>query len=243
VVDGQVAHQTGDYARARVLYERALAKRQEMGQPWGAALALVGLGDVLISVGDVSQAAGALQESLAINRQLGNRLGLAQSLEAFASLAVIADQPERAWRLVGAAEALRKAHGFPLSPPGRALLDRGLGRGRRVLDEDTMRRLREVGGAMSVDDAVALAETVAVETRKLSRHAPASKQSRIHLTPRQTEVLRLVAAGKTDRQIALALVLSEKTVGRHLENIYTRLGVSSRAAATLIAAREGLAGV
>jgi DNA-binding NarL/FixJ family response regulator len=54
-------------------------------------------------------------------------------------------------------------------------------------------------------------------------------------------VLRLVAAGKTDRQIAAELVLSEKTVGRHLENIYARLGVSSRAAATLIAARVGLA--
>jgi DNA-binding NarL/FixJ family response regulator len=60
------------------------------------------------------------------------------------------------------------------------------------------------------------------------------------LTTRQTEVLRLVADGKTDRQIASELVLSEKTVGRHLENIFAQLGVSSRAAATVAAVREGL---
>jgi DNA-binding NarL/FixJ family response regulator len=61
------------------------------------------------------------------------------------------------------------------------------------------------------------------------------------LTARQAEVLRLVAEGKTDRQIAGELVLSEKTVGRHLENIFARLGVSSRAAATTVAVRQGLA--
>ena len=60
------------------------------------------------------------------------------------------------------------------------------------------------------------------------------------LTARQAEVLRLVAQGYTDRQIAAALVLSETTVGRHLANIYNKLGVSSRAAATAFALRAGL---
>ena len=54
-------------------------------------------------------------------------------------------------------------------------------------------------------------------------------------------MLRLVVAGRTDRQIAAALVLSEATVGRHLTNIYAKLGVSSRAAATAFALRAGLA--
>jgi DNA-binding NarL/FixJ family response regulator len=61
------------------------------------------------------------------------------------------------------------------------------------------------------------------------------------LTEREAEVLRLVAAGKTDRQIAADLVLSERTVGRHLANVYNKLGVSSRAAATAFALRAGLA--
>ena len=54
-------------------------------------------------------------------------------------------------------------------------------------------------------------------------------------------MLRLVAAGQTNREIALALALSEKTVGRHLEHIYAKLGFSSRATATAFALRHGLA--
>ena len=55
------------------------------------------------------------------------------------------------------------------------------------------------------------------------------------LTPREVEVLRLVAAGHTNRVIARELVLSEKTVARHLSNIYTKLAIRSRAAATAYA--------
>lgn len=55
------------------------------------------------------------------------------------------------------------------------------------------------------------------------------------LTAREQEVLRLVAAGKTNRAIAADLVISEKTVARHVSNIFTKLGLSSRAAATAYA--------
>lgn len=58
------------------------------------------------------------------------------------------------------------------------------------------------------------------------------------LTEREAGVLRLVASGQTNRQIAAELFLSEKTVARHLSNIFTKTGVSSRAAATAFAFRE-----
>jgi DNA-binding CsgD family transcriptional regulator len=60
------------------------------------------------------------------------------------------------------------------------------------------------------------------------------------LTPRELEVLRLVAAGNTNRAIAEALVLSEKTVARHVSNIFARLGISSRSAATAYAYEHNL---
>jgi DNA-binding NarL/FixJ family response regulator len=60
------------------------------------------------------------------------------------------------------------------------------------------------------------------------------------LTAREVEVLQLVATGKTNRVIATELFLSEKTVGRHLSNIFTKLGVSSRAAATAHAYQHDL---
>jgi DNA-binding NarL/FixJ family response regulator len=55
------------------------------------------------------------------------------------------------------------------------------------------------------------------------------------LTSRELEVLRLIAAGKTNKAIAAELVLSERTVERHVSNIFTKLGLSSRAAATAYA--------
>jgi DNA-binding NarL/FixJ family response regulator len=55
------------------------------------------------------------------------------------------------------------------------------------------------------------------------------------LSGREVEVLRLVASGKSNREIASTLVISEHTVARHVQNIYAKLGLSSRAAATAFA--------
>ncbi len=66
-----------------------------------------------------------------------------------------------------------------------------------------------------------------------SRSAPARQTH--GLTPRQLEVLRHIAAGESNREIASALVLSEHTVARHVQNIFAALGVSSRTAATAFA--------
>ncbi len=61
------------------------------------------------------------------------------------------------------------------------------------------------------------------------------------LTAREAEVLRLVASGKTNRDIAVELVISEHTVARHLQNMFVKLGVTSRSAATAFAYEHGLA--
>ena len=67
-----------------------------------------------------------------------------------------------------------------------------------------------------------------------------TRDERHGLTTREVEVLRLVASGATNRGIADELVLSEKTVARHLANIFAKLDVSNRAAATAWAHRRGL---
>lgn len=61
------------------------------------------------------------------------------------------------------------------------------------------------------------------------------------LTPREVEVLRLLAAGKSNREIAADLVISEHTVARHLQNMYAKLGVASRSGATAFAFEHDLA--
>lgn len=108
---------------------------------------------------------------------------------------------------------------------GRALARLGdVDASRRELEaaRDCFRRL----GARPAADAVS------------SLLAPAASPA--GLTPREVEVLRLVATGRTNPQIAAGLVLSEKTVARHLSNIFTKLDVGSRTAAAAYAYEHGL---
>src|SRR6266536_1429709 len=82
------------------------------------------------------------------------------------------------------------------------------------------------------------AATDLARVEALSRKAPARAAG--GLTAREVEVLRLVAAGKTNRAVAADLFLSEKTVARHVSNIFTKLGLSSRSAATAYAYEHDL---
>ncbi|WP_353711459.1 LuxR C-terminal-related transcriptional regulator [Arthrobacter sp. K5] len=89
----------------------------------------------------------------------------------------------------------------------------------------------------SVPDAPG-ARTVPVPAAKYDAgHSPEAGP----LTARETEVIRLVADGLSNRDIAVELFISEKTVARHLSNIFTKLGLTSRSAATAYAYRHGLA--
>jgi DNA-binding CsgD family transcriptional regulator len=69
---------------------------------------------------------------------------------------------------------------------------------------------------------------------------PHDEKNASGLSPREEQVLRLVATGKTNRSIAEELFISEKTVARHVSNIFDKLGVSSRAAATAYAYQHNL---
>ncbi len=80
---------------------------------------------------------------------------------------------------------------------------------------------------------------VLADLRRLDGGAPAAERPG-GLTDREVEVLRLVAAGHGNARIAAELVLSERTVARHLSNIFTKLDVGSRTAAAAFAFEHGL---
>jgi len=96
-----------------------------------------------------------------------------------------------------------------------------------AMELDAVRRVFEQLGA--APDLARLKELSATQ-----RRLPAG------LTAREVEILGLVAAGKTNRAIAEALVISDHTVRRHLQNIFVKIGVSSRAAATAFAFQHDL---
>jgi DNA-binding NarL/FixJ family response regulator len=72
--------------------------------------------------------------------------------------------------------------------------------------------------------------------------AGARREGPVGLTPREVEVLALVARGLANKEIARRLGVTPKTVSNHVEHIYAKIAVSSRAAATLYATRHGLVG-
>ncbi|HEX2610044.1 MAG TPA: response regulator transcription factor, partial [Gemmatimonadales bacterium] len=104
----------------------------------------------------------------------------------------------------------------------------------RLGDEDT--------AALELDAArQALAELgAAAEPEGTKTAVSAESRTDSPLTAREIEVLRLVATGRTNRAIADGLGISEKTVARHLSNIFTKLGLTSRAAATAYAYQHDL---
>ncbi|MBA3443432.1 MAG: helix-turn-helix transcriptional regulator [Gemmatimonadales bacterium] len=87
----------------------------------------------------------------------------------------------------------------------------------------------------------AAAARILIQELDLKPHGPIGPTARLgRLTPREIEVLRLVAQGLSDREAAARLKLSEHTVHRHIGNILTKTGLPSRAAAVAQAARNGL---
>ena len=107
---------------------------------------------------------------------------------------------------------------------------------RALGDEDSA--AMELGAARHVFEELAAAPALAHVDSLISRELPRDTYG---LSGRELEVLRLVAAGKSNRDIASALVVSEHTVARHLQNIFTKLDVSSRSAATAFAYQHELA--
>ncbi len=93
---------------------------------------------------------------------------------------------------------------------------------------------REVRAGRLDGEAVAAVTDPVRRTGRRRREWPAG------LTTREVEVLALVASGKTNKQIASQLFLSPRTVGHHVQHIYAKLGVSTRAAATLFAMQQNL---
>ena len=251
------AHQQGDYERARQLHEESLAKRREVGEPWGVALALVDLGQVLLDTRDVARAKALFHESLTLSQDLGNRLGLARSLEAFASLAAMTGRVEAGRQLVAAAQELRDDNQIPLSPAEDAQLVRRLESAGQARGEHTPTGLNAAGHALPLEQAVALARTIGPATGSSisgpphaellappehdQGHPDASRSVLPDaLTVRELEVLRLIAAGQTNKEIAEQLVLSVRTVERHINNLYAKIGARGKADATAYAFRHGL---
>jgi DNA-binding NarL/FixJ family response regulator len=150
-------------------------------------------------------------------------------------------------RLEGAAGALREAVGHVPSALAQTNLDDLLESARRKLGPSTAVALFAEGTAMSASDAVKLAKGSAGSGRTpdaaplavpLQVAVPLSPGGSATLTPREREITSLIARGLSNRGIADELVISPATAARHVANIFTKLGFSSRAQVAAWAAQR-----
>jgi predicted ATPase/DNA-binding CsgD family transcriptional regulator len=208
-----------DLARSRELFEQGLGAARALGDRSMTAIALAGLGEVNLKLGQTTQAREVLEEALVLQRAIGNPVRIAETLRV---LALVFEHEQRfgeARALLEECVKLYRDFGMQTDSVGDSL-------------EKIEDHLRALGAADHAERDV-----------RAVTHPRDSQPERDvlnDLTPRELEVLRLVARGLTNPQVAQELGLSQHTVITHVRSIFSKLNVSTRAAATRVALERGL---
>ena len=224
---GRTLDRQGDSGRALGLLDEGLQLAETLGDGWLINFLRTSLGAVSLHQNELVRAAAHFKESVALARDLGDQWSIAWNLEGLAAVAVMAGSHDRAGRLLGAADALRKVIDTPLTPSERADLERTASAVRAALGEEAFGTLWAAGAAMPLGQAVQYA--LAVGESFSSPPKVARGASSIALTPREQHVASLIARGRTNREIANALFITERTAATHVQHILNKLGFNSRA--------------
>ena len=218
---GEAARLEGDLERADALLSESLALSSAAPDRWGAFHALYGLAFANLQRGNLTLATTQAQQSLTLCAELGDTRGSTYALEALGCVAVAEGHAHRAARLFGAAAVLREPVGDFASATLQAARERALLTIRTQLGEREFAAASAEGRRLSFDQAFSLARVAEVVDR-----GPGG------LSSREREVAQLVARGLSNREIADALVLTERTVESHLTHIFGKLGLRSRSQLT-----------
>jgi DNA-binding CsgD family transcriptional regulator len=223
-----LAQGRGDVAAGMI--RAALQEAREMrARPRLLAAAV----EILIAVGEVSAARSAAEELSGIAGQLGGPFLAATDAHATGATLLAEGDAGGALRSLRQARTIWSSLDAPYDAARAGVL---IGIACRQLgDEETA--TVELDSARVVFERLGAAGDLLAVTRLARGPSPSRSNG---LTAREVQVLRLVATGKTNRSIAADLRISEKTVARHLSNIFTKLDLSSRAAATAYAFRHDL---
>ena len=201
------------------------------------ATSLADLADVANEQGDYGAARALLEESLALWQKLDDPWGLAYVLEGFADVAAVSNQPALVVQLIACTTVVRERIHAPRSPASAERMQRLLESARHRLGRAEASQAWLVGQHLSVDEAAAAA--LASGASSLAETAPpAGAVGR--LSPRERDVATLSTRGFTNRQIADALVIGERTVHTHVANILSKLELSSRTQIATWGVAQGL---
>jgi DNA-binding CsgD family transcriptional regulator len=230
-----------ELTQARAYAQEHLALARAIGNWPSTTATLTLLGRLALVEGDMAQASELFEESVALLRE-ANENGLptvATNLQGIGVTLAALGRGTEAVRLWSAAEKLSSP--LPLAEE-RAFVARASATVRAELGEKAFTSAWTEGQVMTLEQALVAMEQIAHASQPLppaTRHA-GHQPPIADLTAREEEVLRLVARGLTDAQVAEALVISPRTVNAHLRSIYSKLHLSSRHAAIYFALEQGL---
>jgi predicted ATPase/DNA-binding CsgD family transcriptional regulator len=246
----------GDLPRAVAYSEEVLGLLRTMGDIIGTAITLHSLGYIAQLQGDLPSAQSLFVEAFQLYNQSSNRFGIARCLAGLAAVATATGNPLHAAQLLGAAAAQHDNLASFLELEERARYEQSLAGLRTQLGEPAFTEAWTVGRAMTPAQALASLAPASVAPPPAPTTPPPPSSSPLPstaltsaplqtpptgLSERELEVLRLLARGLSYTEIAEQLVISPRTVNRHLTSVYTKLNVSSRHAATRYALDHGLA--
>lgn len=189
--------------------------------------------EIMIAAGDMESAAAGATELTQLAEAIGAPLLHAAAAQAAGAVTLAQGDPRRALDHLRRSWAAWQEIPVPYEAARtRVLMAQAL----HALGDDDAATMELDAARWAFEQLAAAGDLARVD--RLARGAPTS--TRGPLTERELEVLKLIAAGHTNRVIGHRLDISEKTVARHVSNIFTKLGLTSRAAATAYAYQHGL---
>jgi predicted ATPase/DNA-binding CsgD family transcriptional regulator len=215
-----------------------------VGDQRGLAWSVTNVGRLAAETRDFARAMTNLTQAMELYDVLGDRSGIAETLEGFALVAAGVQDATRAAALLGAADRLRQILAHPVPQNDLPSYERLIATVRATLGDAFDAAWRD-GAALSLDDAVSLGLSITVPEEtvippRLNGGAGTEAVARLGITERELEVLQKLGSGETDKEIAEHLFISVRTVQSHVQNLLSKLGVSSRSAAVARAFRESI---
>jgi ATP/maltotriose-dependent transcriptional regulator MalT len=235
---GVVAYGRGDLLQATALLEGARVEALALDNSLVPAWSREYLALVACQQGEPARAAALLRQNLPPDSTSGLRHEHWAALEAVAVLASLIGEAESTARLSGAAATA--AHGRPRVLPEVVAYKRAEAMARQRIGDHAYQEAWEAGRRMRAEEARDEVESVlTLAEGKGSRTT--SDRDGARLTPREREVLQLIAEGRSNPDIADALFISPRTAETHVTHILAKLGVTTRTEAAAHAVRVGLA--
>jgi non-specific serine/threonine protein kinase len=220
----------GQGERCQERWQTCAAVAHSVGNLYGLSYLQFRWGLIALLKADLERASACLVESLRLSAELDSIREMAVAIGALVLVAATAGDGLRAGKLVGCTQALLDRAGCDLPAFLRGEYDKGVAGLKARLGGALFEELLLAGRSMPVE--AVLADTRHDELRGASSSVERSalvREPHEPLSAREWEIARHVARGSRNREIARALVLTERTVGSHLERIYARLNIRNRA--------------